>query len=225
MKREVHNVLVLAPHMDDEIIGCGGSIIKHIHAGRTVAVLFFTDGSNLIIDKKLAETLKENRKKETEKVMSFLGATPYYLDIPDRTLSYNTNILKSVIGVLQKVQPDIIYVPHGKEGDREHRLVREVFTEAFWLASDIYQLTYKRPLKMAEYVLEYEVWKPMSNPNYYEDIEEVIEEKCKAIRMYKSQKLFFDYALAIMGLNQYRGAMSQMRYAEAFHVKKGLTNL
>ena len=35
------NILVLAPHMDDEVIGCGGSILKHIYAGNDVSVLFF----------------------------------------------------------------------------------------------------------------------------------------------------------------------------------------
>ena len=225
MESEIKKILVLAPHMDDEIIGCGGSIIKHIKAGRDVAVLFFTDGSNLISNKSVADILRDNRKKESEKVMSFLGITPYYLNIPDRTLSYNANILNEVIEILQKVQPDIIYVPHQNEGDREHRLVSEIFNEAFWLASDTYQLIYKNPMKIAKYIFEYEVWEPINNPNYYEDIEAFIDVKCEAISMYESQKTFFDYAFAIKGLNQYRGVMSQTRYAEAFLVKKGCINL
>lgn len=81
MENRINKVMVFAPHMDDEVIGCGGSILKHIGAGREVVVVFFTDGSNLISDKKIADMLKKNRKQEAEAVMSFLGITAYYLDI------------------------------------------------------------------------------------------------------------------------------------------------
>ena len=219
------NILVLAPHMDDEVIGCGGSILKHIYAGNDVSVLFFTDGSNFASEKAKADLLKKNRMDEVIKVMKFLKATPYFLNVPDRTLSYNTRILQEVIKVLQEIQPDIIYVPHIKEGDREHRIVNEIFREAFWLASDVKQLNNGESLKVAEYILEYEVWEPIYNPNYYEDIGAFIDKKCEAIKMYESQKKFFDYAFAIRGLNQYRGAMSHVCYAEAFNVKKDNINL
>ena len=225
MENRINKVMVFAPHMDDEVIGCGGSILKHIGAGREVVVVFFTDGSNLISDKKIADMLKKNRKQEAEAVMSFLGITAYYLDIPDRKLSYNTDILNRVIEILQKVQPDVIYIPHQKEGDREHRLVSEIFNEAFWLASETYQLISKKQMRTAKYILEYEVWEPIHNPNYSEDIEAFIDIKCGAIRMYNSQKNFFDYAFAIRGLNQYRGAISHLHYAEAFLIKKGNVEL
>ena len=42
------NILVLAPHMDDEIIGCGGVICKHIQNGDSVAVVYFTRGFYLV---------------------------------------------------------------------------------------------------------------------------------------------------------------------------------
>src|SRR5690348_6988030 len=41
---EAGKVVVLAPHMDDEIIGCGGTIARHAAAGASVTVVYLTDG-------------------------------------------------------------------------------------------------------------------------------------------------------------------------------------
>ena len=49
--KERHKVLVLAPHMDDEVIGCGGSLIKHNEAGDSIDVIYFTNGSHFVSDK------------------------------------------------------------------------------------------------------------------------------------------------------------------------------
>lgn len=222
-EREQKNVLVLAPHMDDELIGCGGSILKHKEAGRNISIIFFTDGSHFINDKNMSREFCLKRKKEANTVCEFVGVTPYYLDIPDRTLSYNSETLEQVVNILHKCQPDIIYLPHRNEGDKEHRIVAEIFNEAYWLANDTYQLKYQKQMNIAKVILEYEVWTPIVNPTYYEDISDFIEKKCNAISIYKSQKKFFDYAYSIKGLNQYRGGMFHVPYAEAFIIKKGET--
>lgn len=77
------------------------------------------------------------------------------------------------------------------------------------------------------------VYAPLNYSNKEDDVRKGIELgvpfeytwTCVTIRMYNSQKNFFDYAFAIRGLNQYRGAISHLHYAEAFLIKKGNVEL
>jgi LmbE family N-acetylglucosaminyl deacetylase len=65
----------------------------------------------------------------------------------------------------------------------------------------------------------YEIWTPMAEAHRIEDISKVMPRKLRAIRAHRSQVAQIDYALAIQGLNQYRGEITgKMRFAEAFEM-------
>lgn len=218
----MQKVLVLAPHMDDEVIGCGGSLLKHRDANRELAVLYLTDGSHFMQDSIDCEALRTIRKREAEQVSRLLGMKSYFLNVPDRTLAYNPEIIHQIICILQDYQPDIVYVPHCGEADREHRLCNEIYSEACWLAEDIYALKWKRSMNTPKVVLEYEIWTPLAKPQYLEDINRYMKQKVELINLYSSQRRFCDYAQAFEMLNGYRGTMQtgNLSYAEAFAFKK-----
>src|SRR3989338_967471 len=70
---DAQNVLVLAPHFDDETIGCGGTIRKHILGGNRVCVVYVTDGRKGIPDLADKEKVTEIRKGEAKKALGILG--------------------------------------------------------------------------------------------------------------------------------------------------------
>lgn len=215
-------VLVLAPHMDDEVIGCGGSLLKHQRENRKLAVVYFTDGSHFVDSSTDRDILREIRRGEAERVGGQLGMKSYFLDIPDRTLAYHPEIVRQIVCILQEYQPDIVYLPHSGETDREHRLVNEIYSEACWLAEDTYALKWKKSMETPQIVLEYEVWTPLIRPQYWEDIGRYMDQKTELINLYSSQRKFCDYAQAARMLNGYRGTMlnGSLSYAEAFVFKK-----
>ena len=132
----MQRVLVLAPHMDDEVIGCGGSLLKHRDENRELAVVYFTDGSHFMENSTDCKTLSMIRRREAEQVGYQLGLNPYFLNIPDRTLSYNGKVVRQIMSILQEYQPNIVYLPHCGEADYEHRVVNKIYSEAYWLAED-----------------------------------------------------------------------------------------
>src|ERR1700690_2675544 len=81
------SVLVLAPHMDDEVIGCGGTLAKHIARGASVTVAYLTDGAGGGVAEP-GSTLRATRKREAHLALSALGIPHcHFLDAADGHLS------------------------------------------------------------------------------------------------------------------------------------------
>ena len=216
-----NRVLVIAPHMDDELIGCGGSILKMIDAKKHVAVAYVTDGSYFLNKPENRNSEIKKRRLEVDTVKKKLGFDTFFMNIPDRTLQHCEIALRSFVKVLQEYQPKEVYIPHSAESDREHRLTNELFYEACWLAEDTFDMELNSDFTKIKSVFEYEIWTPIHKPDYFEDISKYIDKKCEYINIYASQVKFVDYAQAVKGLNLYRGTMRQgsASYSEAFRVK------
>ncbi|HYC62641.1 MAG TPA: PIG-L family deacetylase, partial [Thermoanaerobaculia bacterium] len=77
-------LLVLAPHPDDEVIGCGGVVAQHLREGRAVRIVIATDGAEA--------GDASSREEESRRALSLLGdADLHFLRIPDRTLGDNAS--------------------------------------------------------------------------------------------------------------------------------------
>src|SRR5581483_3324065 len=96
-------VLVLAPHMDDETIGCGGALAQHVRAGANVHVVFLTDGRHgsgklgALTGEARREAemqLVATRKEEALRALATLGVQGWtFLDVEDGTLSNDTGVV------------------------------------------------------------------------------------------------------------------------------------
>lgn len=220
--KECNKVLILAPHMDDEVIGCGGSLIKHSEAGDSIDVIYFTNGSHFIHDMEIKKQMMGKRLSEAKKVCKELNMNYHTLNVDDRSLRYHETILRNVVDLLIEIAPDIVYLPHMGEGDHEHRIVNKIFREANWLASDVSLIENGGKRKCPKLVLEYEVWTPLAEIDLYEDITDYIDRKMNLISYYESQMMFTDYGEAVRGLNLYRGTIQKGKksYAEAFKIRR-----
>jgi len=201
--------LVVAPHIDDEAIGCGGSILKHTNAGWNVSILYVFSGIN---------QERGEREAEAKKACKFIGTNDYhFIRLEDRTDF--EGIGEEVVRYLREINPNFIYVPHGDEVDKDHRFVHELIMGVFWKANGNYFPGIPGKSDISG-ILQYEVHTPIQKPNYYEDISDVVQDKRKLIQIYKSQVGRVNYADGAVALNLYRGIFSEKGgHVEAFKLK------
>lgn len=198
------HALVIAPHCDDESLGCGGALHKHHLQGHTVTAVFMTDGSMCDSPNEVEETIK-TRKMEAEQAGRILGINQcIFLDHPDRRLKANAQLIRQMEDILEKVAPDIVYLPFYLDNHPDHMETARICISALR----------RRPVKT---VLLYELWTTLI-PNRLIDISKVVEKKMEAIRVYRSQTDIDGFAEKIKSLNRYRSLASNGRYqyAEAF---------
>jgi LmbE family N-acetylglucosaminyl deacetylase len=201
------NVLVIAPHPDDESIGCGGTICLHVERGDRVAVAFLTSGE-LGLKHLPREEAWRVREGEAGAAAAVLGiAETYFLRLPDWFLGdHLTEAVQALLPVLERERPDSIYVTHPFEWHPDHQAAPACLQAALQQSGGLDPL-----------VLFYEVWTPLAEYEQVEDISKQIGPKLRAIRCYRSQLRGFRYDRAARGLGQYRGALAgHCLYAEVF---------
>src|SRR6516225_1949902 len=203
------SVLVVAPHPDDEAIGCGGMICLHRKRGDPVHVVFLTSGEKGI-PRRRAEKVRAIREAEAVKAGKILKVNEiHFLHLPD--LGLHHHIEQGAAALHQQMaaqRPDLIYLPHPEDGHLDHATVFPIICAARARLAGSRKLPQLRG---------FEVWSPMTRYEWVEDISAVMPRKLRAIRCYRSQLEVFRYDLAVRGLNQYRGILGgACRFAEAF---------
>ncbi len=217
------NILVFSPHPDDDVLGCGGSIIKHAQMDHRVTVVYLTSGEAGNIRYSKAE-LARIRENEARQASALLGTKEVvFLRNEDGYLAYNKDTLIPVINLIRSQQPDIVYIPHKNDGHKDHMATHEIVLEAIERANSGYLQDITGKPWLVKDVLCYEVWTPLQNITYVEDIGQQMHIKLQALAVHQSQIENRDYHEAIEGLNRYRGVMtSKGLYCECFEIlKKG----
>lgn len=214
-------VLVFSPHPDDDLIGCGGSIAKHIKQENQVTIVYMTSGDAGSL-KYSKEELTKIREEETEEAAKIFGLNDLiFLRNPDGYVEYNKDNLVKIISVIREKKPNLIYIPHENDSHKDHAKTHELVTEAIDRASGPWFQECKGKPWSVETVLCYEVWTPLQEVSYVENITDFIELKIKALEQHKSQIQDIRYDEAVKGLNKYRGVMTgKGKYCECFQVIK-----
>jgi LmbE family N-acetylglucosaminyl deacetylase len=218
-------ILVFAAHPDDDIMGCGGSLAKHVKLGNQVSVCYMTSGEagGLGHSKRELARIREEETMNAAKVIGFQDLT--YLRNPDGYLEYDQSNLKKLVELIRKKQPNIVYVHHQSDGHQDHRTTFQLVNESLGRASAPLFQDYKGAPWSTETVLAYEVWTPLPDFEYVEDISEFIAKKTASLKKHESQINIIRYDEASEGLARYRGAMTgKGKYCEVFKVVK-ISNL
>ncbi len=211
------NVLIFAPHRDDEIIGVGGTLLKRKLAGDTVTVCVVTarEGQELppstqILHKQMKDC------HEYCNIDKYIGL-PYAANDLENVSRKDLN--KAIFDVIVSSQADEVYLPFWGDMQKDHQIV----TEAAMVAL---REKYNHPVKRIyayETLSETGINLPTESltfiPNVYEDISEVLDQKLEAMSFYKSQVHPFPDLRsleAIKALAKFRGATVNVSSAEAF---------
>lgn len=199
-------VLVVAPHMDDEVIGCGGTLLLHQALRSSVRVVFVSDSSTGASDAAVADRIRAIRRAEMLRVRAALELDSITeLGFPDsRLIHHEMPIAQGLAAEIGAFAPTQIFCPFPVDGHADHQACAYALGHAT-------QITGWRGEIMA-----YEVWSALW-PNLAVDIGTVAPQKAALIGLYASQLSDRDYASAILGLNRYRGLQHRIEFAEAFH--------
>ncbi len=200
-------VMVFAPHPDDDILGCGGTIMHHVQKGHKVTIVYMTSGGAAQWDstKGKLETIREN---EAKRAAFKLGVEDLiFLRERDGELTVSPSAISKTANLLRRYAPKVIYIPHKNDGHKDHRATHKIVAEALRKEDDVREPS----------ILCYEVWTPLERVSRSEDISDVMEKKLEALLEHKSQLEHLNFIEAIKGLNSYRGLMSRKgSYAECF---------
>src|SRR5579871_2089649 len=212
-------VMAIAPHPDDDAIGCGGSIVQHVQRGDTVQIVYVTSGEHGSPVYK-PEELAKIREGEATKGAQILGASgTTFLRQPDGNVSYSLDLVNHFIQLIRTEKPDVLYLPHSADGHKDHQQTFGVVMEALGRAQGNSFPEWGGKAWNIETILGYEVWTPLPRFQYVNDITSVIETKIKALQEHRSQLANVRYDEAIRSLNQFRGVMTERgQYCECFEV-------
>jgi len=183
-------ILVLAPHPDDEVFGCGGAILRHVDLGCTVSVVIFSDGTHGVpaADQ---DALRRVRQGESRAAAAILGyGEPRFLDYPDRGLWYGEKLVGEILALCAGTGADLVYAPSIFEMHPDHRMLGMAAIEAVRRSGGL-QLAL------------YEVGMPL-RPNCLLDISNLQARKAQAMACFVSQIARQRYDLHIAALNRYR---------------------
>ena len=221
MKKQI---LILSPHADDEILGCGGAISRLSREGYDINVLILTnanDGAPEIYSKKDIKKIRDESKLANE----FIGTKKLFFEnLPALTLNQYplykiSNIIEKYI---LKIKPEIVFIPSSNDIHEDHKII-------FKAAKVSLRPNKKSNVKI---ILSYEVlseteWNENEkafSPNYFVKLNKLnINNKIKAFLKYKSQVKKFPHPRskeAILSLSRVRGSQVFAEYAEAFRVEK-----
>jgi len=192
-------LVVLAPHMDDEVIGCGGTLARHVECGADVTIVFLTDG------RRGGDTT--TRKEESRRALQELGiAKIVFLDGEDGQLSATPALGAALRAALEAARPEIVYLPFFLEEHPDHRAASALLAAAV------------SGTRLSFRCHAYEVWTPLF-PNCFVKIDTTIDAKRRALTHYQSQLAEADYLHTSLGLNAYRSSAlldGTCRFAEGF---------
>ncbi len=220
-----NEVLVVAAHPDDEVLGCGGSIARHADAGDHVQVLIVAEGATSRQqqrDRGQVDTELNDLAFAAQKAGEILGATGVeLLDLPDNRLDSIDclDLVKLIEARIERYQPQIVYTHHAGDVNIDHRRLHEAVVTACRPAPS-------HPVKR---LLSFEVassteWQPPGSapafqPNWFVDISEQWDRKQLALEAYASEMRPWPHARSVKALEhlaRWRGAQVGVQAAEAF---------
>lgn len=211
-------VMVLAPHMDDEVLGCGGTICKHKAMSDKVTVIFFAHRIyNHRFDEK-KNAIEKGHALKAKKVLGYDNAL--FLNLNDERLdACLQDIIIPLEKNINKIKPDVIYLPFRQDNNQDHRAVFDAARVALRPAAT----PFIKEVNMYEVPSSTEQSPPLSEtaflPNFYVDIERFIDKKIRGLLCYERESRRYPHPRsreAVKILAQKRGSEIGYIYAESF---------
>ena len=211
-------ILIIAPHADDETLGCGGSIFRHKQNGDEVHLLIVTCINKTANTNEIKKHFQQ-RDIATEKY-GFKSIVP--LDLPSTKIDTFpiSDLVQKITNIYKDTEPEIIYSPYIKDVHTDHQLIAKAIQSTLkWFRYPYIKkvLMYETPSETEFNFME----KDRFRPNVFMDISDHLEDKINVMKLYEDQIGEFPFPRGeeiLRALAALRGSQSGYRAAEAFEL-------
>jgi LmbE family N-acetylglucosaminyl deacetylase len=219
----MRKVIVISAHPDDEILGAGGTLLKHIHNGDLLSWVVVTKISE---ENGFTKERVITRQNEIETVKKMVGfSSIYQLNYP--TMSLNSESVNRMIPEISSIfldfEPEIIYVMNRSDAHSDHRYT----FDAVVACTKSFRYPFITKVLMYECISETEFAPQLPEkvfiPNYFVDISDFFEKKIEIMQVYESEMGEHPFPRSIENIKAlavFRGASVGVKYAESFQIVK-----
>ncbi|MET3682977.1 LmbE family N-acetylglucosaminyl deacetylase [Alkalibacillus flavidus] len=220
------NILVIAAHPDDEILGCGGTVVDHIRRGDNVYSVILAEGITSRDHQRNRDVRHDQLSQlanDAQKANDVLGVHQLIMDqFPDNRMDQldRLDIIKVIERLIEDIKPDTVYTHHMGDVNIDHRRIHEaVLTACRPIPGKhvVKQLLFFETVSSTEWMTPQSA--PTFNPNWFVDITNSIHTKLKALEYYSSEMREWPHPRSIKGvrtLSEWRGSTVGVHNAEAF---------
>lgn len=208
-------VLVVVPHPDDETLGCGGTILKHVSNGDEVYCIFVTHGNE-------CQTNVLNNLNSKDGLATAYGLKGFFLlDFPPLVLQdISLNILIGKLSdIINNIKPEILYIPNRSDAHSDHRRI----FEALIICTKSFRYPFIERILSYEVISETDFAPTLTEnaftPNVFVDITDYMEKKLEIMSIFDTEIMSDPLPRsksAIQSLARVRGVRAAVMYAEAF---------
>jgi len=225
-----NNVLVVAAHPDDEVLGCWGTMASLVQEGHKVYIAILGEGatSRYQARDQADQSKVERLVSDSQKVAAMIGAKQVFnYGLPDNR--FDTLPILDVVKIVEKlvsqIEPAVIYTHHPSDLNIDHGVVfRATLTATRPLPGcpvrDLY--TFEIP-SSTEW--SFSMYKPEFRPNVFVDITDTVDIKVEAMQTYKSESRSFPHPRSpesLRGIASHWGSVVGVEYAEAFELIRSI---
>lgn len=218
------NVLVISAHPDDEVLGLGGTLARHIEEGDTVTPIIAADGSQVRYSDEQHEQLRDACRRSC---MELGVSEPEFLGFRDQGLdTYSQiDINRALEELVDRTKPDVVYTHHFGDMNRDHQVLHEATLVA----------CRPKPGGTIRSVLTYVVpsstdWAPSRAgreflPNWFVNISDTLDKKIKALAHYASEVPPYPHPRSLEAIEaqaKFWGSGIGLGYAEPFMLMRNL---
>lgn len=214
-------VLVVAAHADDEALGCGGTIARHVEEGDVVQIVFMADGVHS--RKNVSKDDLTRRMEASQRAQSILGVSfSHSLELPDNKMDSIPllEIVQKLEPILAEIQPSVIYTHHHGDLNIDHRLTHDAVITA---CRPVPNLSVREIYGFE--VLSSTEWATQQTfpflPDYFVDITRQFQTKLDALKAYAEEMRKPPHSRSMAHaevLAHHRGYSIGVDAAEAFEV-------
>jgi LmbE family N-acetylglucosaminyl deacetylase len=219
------NIIVISAHPDDEVLGAGGTLLKHKNNGDNIYWIITT---KIYENQGFPKELFESRQSEIQKVSTFYGMkNTFILDYPTMSLTNETllEMIPKISNIFNEVKPEIIYCLNRSDAHSDHRIT----FDAIMACTKSFRYPFIKQVYMYECISETEFAPPLAEnvflPNHYVDISEYMDGKLEIMKVYSSELGEHPFPRSIRNIEAlatFRGASAGVEYAEAFQLVKSI---
>lgn len=224
------NILIIAAHPDDEVLGCGGTIARLSREGHDIYIAILGEGiTSRYSEREQADlTLVETLHARSRQVTQLLGAKDLFMyKLPDNRFDTVPllDVVKIIEELIDRLRPQVVFTQHGGDLNIDHALIYRATLTATrpvpgTTVKELYAFEVPSSSEWA-----FQQFEPAFHPNVFIDISDTLESKIKAMEIYDSEMRAFPHPRsreALRAIAQRWGSVSGLNAAEPFQLVRWL---